>query len=81
MKGRQPRAKQPAAKQETDEPPDLPVYKAFVVQFTRETRAPSGVFAGRIEHMSSGRRARFESAHELLAALEKLLDQLGEKQM
>jgi hypothetical protein len=38
----------------------LPVYKAFVVQFTRETRGD--ILAGRVEHMRFGRRACFEPA-------------------
>ena len=58
--------------------PALPVWKAFVVQFSRETRARSGPFAGRVEHMSSGRRARFASAQQLVAALRKLIGQLGD---
>jgi hypothetical protein len=68
----------PAAASEKGDAPSLPVYKAFVVQFTRETRSRAGIFAGRVEHMSSGRRARFASKQELLAALETMLDQLGE---
>ena len=56
----------------------LPFWKSFVVQFSRETRKQTGTFAGRIEHLSSGRRVRFASAKELLAALGKMLDQLGE---
>jgi arylsulfatase A-like enzyme len=47
----------PAAVSEKGEVPTLPVYKAFVVQFTRETRSEAGIFAGRVEHMSSGRRS------------------------
>jgi len=58
--------------------PALPVWKAFVVQFSRETRARGGPFAGRVEHMSSGRRARFASAQELVTALRKLIGQLGD---
>ena len=57
----------------------LPVWKAFVVQFSRETSARTGTFSGRVEHMNSGRRARFASTRELLAVLRKLLDELGEE--
>ena len=64
----------------SEEVPALPVWKAFVVQFSRETRARTGTFAGRVEHMSSGRRARFDSTEELLATLRRMLDQLGEKE-
>jgi hypothetical protein len=64
---------------EAEEPPALPVSKAFVVQFTRETRGHRDTFAGRAEHISSGRRGRFASPQELLAVLEKMLDELGEE--
>jgi len=53
--------------------PELPAWKAFVVQFSRE----AGSFAGRVEHLSSGRRSRFNSAAELVATLETLLDEIG----
>ena len=56
----------------------LPVWKAFVVQFSRETNPRARKFSGRVEHMSSGRRARFTSAPELLAALRTLLVELGD---
>jgi hypothetical protein len=62
-----------------EEVPALPAWKAFVVQFSRETRMQTGSFSGRVEHISSGRRARFGSTKELLAALRMLLDQLGEE--
>jgi hypothetical protein len=68
----------PVAASEKGEVPTLPVYKAFVVQFTRDTRSQAGIFAGRVEHMSSGRRARFASQQELLAVLETMLEQLGD---
>ena len=58
--------------------PELPAWKAFVVQFSRETGSESGSCSGRVEHLSSGRRARFASAEELLAVLLRLLDELGE---
>ena len=57
--------------------PNLPAWKAFVVQFTREAGAGTGIFSGRVEHLSSGRRARFASREELLAMLTELLDELG----
>jgi hypothetical protein len=59
----------------------LPVWKAFVVQFSRETQAKAGPFAGRVEHMSSGRRARFGSAAQLVAVLRRMIDQLGDPGM
>ena len=68
----------PAATSEKGEALTLPVYKAFVVQFTRETRSQTGIFAGRVEHMRSGRRTRFASKQELLAVLEAMLEQLDD---
>jgi len=58
------------------EPPAFPAWKAFVIQFSRETEG-AAVFSGRAEHLSSGRRAHFESPEELVAALRKLLVELG----
>jgi hypothetical protein len=62
------------------ERPTLPPWKAFVVQFSADTRAGGKVFAGRVEHLNSGRRARFASPKDLIAALEHLLGDLGEEQ-
>ena len=56
----------------------LPVWKAFVVQFSLETNPRAGRFSGRVEHMSSGRRAHFASTRELLAVLEEMLGKLEE---
>ena len=58
--------------------PELPAWKAFVVQFSRDAGARSGICAGRVEHLSSGRRARFASRDELLEVLTRLLADLGE---
>ena len=56
--------------------PTLPAWKAFAVQFSYETSTRTGVFSGRVEHLNSGRRARFASRRELLATLERLLDEI-----
>ncbi len=64
---------------ETDPPtpvPELPAWKAFIVQFSRETASSSATFAGRIEHLSSGRRARFDSPQSLLKMIGQLLDEV-----
>jgi len=58
--------------------PALPAWQAFLVQFTRETDGGQGTFPGRVEHSSSGRRARFETPRERLALLRRLLEELGE---
>ena len=51
----------------------LPYHKAFVVQFSAETDALLAHAAGRVEHLQTGRQARFASAAELLASLRALL--------
>ena len=45
----------------------LPVWKAFVVQLSRETNARTRMFGWRVEHRSSGRRD--EHAERRLAVL------------
>jgi hypothetical protein len=52
----------------------LPPWKAFLVQLASDTTAESGICAGRIEHLGSGRRERFTSGAELLATLMRLLE-------
>ena len=64
---------------QSEEIPAFPVWKAFVLQFSRETGTKAGIFSGRVEHMSSGRRARFASREELIPVLSKMLADLGEK--
>lgn len=54
--------------------PALPAWKAFLVQFGVDTAGDSAVFSGRVEHLSSGRRVRFDSREDLLAALTRLLN-------
>ena len=49
--------------------PTLPYAKAFVVQFDVETDARLEHVAGRVEHLQTGRRARFGSIEGLLACL------------
>ena len=56
--------------------PALPAWKAFVVQLSLDSTPDSGVFAGRIEHLGSGRRERFGSGRELLSAVMRLLGDL-----
>jgi hypothetical protein len=56
--------------------PELPAWKAFVVQFSRDTGTKPGVLSGRVEHLSSGRRARFNTPEELLMSFERLLEAL-----
>lgn len=43
----------------------LPVELAFVVRFREGMGAESGLFLGRVEHVSSGRTSSFQSPAEL----------------
>ena len=51
----------------------LPYVRAFVVQFTSNTEASLERAEGRVEHMQSGRRARFASTEQLLASFAHFL--------
>lgn len=55
------------------EAPELPTGKAFVLQLSRETGPTLTPFAGRVEHLASGRRLRFENWTAFQAALMRLL--------
>ncbi|MFN8604369.1 MAG: hypothetical protein U0842_28155 [Candidatus Binatia bacterium] len=57
--------------------PALPAWKAFAVQFSRQSGG-EGAFSGRIEHLQSGRRTTFASRDELVATLERMLDAADE---
>jgi hypothetical protein len=61
-----------------DEPasgaPSLPVSRAFVVQFSADTLASANRFAGRIEHIESGRGRRFTTLAELMAFVTACLE-------
>ena len=53
--------------------PELPMDKAFVLQLSRETGPTLKPFTGRVEHLASGRRLRFDDVAGLQAALTRLL--------
>ena len=75
---RPPHRPTPPACAEPKGAPTLPAWKAFAVQFSTETSPESDVFSGRVEHLNSGRRARFMSKKELLAVLERMLREIEE---
>jgi hypothetical protein len=52
----------------------LPAHRAFVVHFGR-TEGRRRRFSGRVEHLTSGRWARFASLGALLAFFAELLDE------
>lgn len=56
----------------------LPANRAFVVQFEGAPIGQEVLIVGRIEHIASGRRARFASWKELRRFVEQELQQLKE---
>jgi len=70
------KAKKPNSPEPDIIEPALPSWKAFVIQLSHDTTPDSGIFAGRIEHLTSGRRQRFSSGKELLAVVMRLLSDL-----
>ena len=62
--------------QRAAEVPALPAWKAFVVQFSRETHGEGEQFSGRVEHLSSGRRTPFHSREEMVQILARQLTEL-----
>jgi len=59
----------------SSEAPELPTEKAFVLQLTRETGPGLEPFAGRVEHIASGRRLRFGDFATFRVALARLLEE------
>ena len=51
---------------------------AFVVQFVAGSDLRGGEVGGRVEHVASGRSARFESVDDLLRFLEQALQQASQ---
>jgi hypothetical protein len=70
------KSKRPESKEPDVIAPALPSWKAFMIQLSHDTTPDSGIFAGRIEHLSSGRRQRFASGKELLEMMMRLLRDL-----
>ena len=60
------------------EAPELPTGRAFVLQLSRETGPTLEPFSGRVEHLATGRRTRFENFEDFRAAVIRLLN--GAKQ-
>jgi hypothetical protein len=70
------KSKKPDSKEPDIIEPALPSWKAFVIQLSHDTTPDSGIFAGRIEHLGSGRRQRFASGKELRSMVIRLLNDL-----
>lgn len=60
-----------------DKPPNdespLSPHRAFVVQLRENTDVVRGEWVGRIEHVTSGQAAHFQSLDELLAFIARVL--------
>jgi hypothetical protein len=56
-----------------DNPADLSVHRAFVVQFRADTVVEQGYLTGRVEHVVSGQAADFQSLETLLAFMARVL--------
>ena len=55
----------------------LPAARAFVVQLRADADLEQGVIRGRLEHLTSGVAAVFESAEELVARMHEALRPLA----
>ena len=55
------------------EAPELPTEKGFLIQLSRDTGPALTPFAGRVEHLASGRRLRFGNFADFQAAVSRLL--------
>lgn len=71
------KSRQPAARHAGDEPGGdevrLPPERAFLLQLTEGSAPSRDAFAGRLEHLSSGARRRFETWQTFQTAVADLL--------
>jgi hypothetical protein len=59
--------------------PSLPTNRVFVVQFRAQPTGASTSYDGRVEHLVSGRVARFHSLEELLGFMIHVLTDVEER--
>ena len=79
MKDRRARPTAEAGEAPPPNAPELPTGKAFVLQLSRDTSLTLQPFAGRVEHLASGRRARFATFEDFRAAVIRLLSEAGSR--
>jgi hypothetical protein len=60
-------------KADLEQKPQYTPEQAFVIQFGRETVVDTGRLAGRVEHVVTGKVARFQSLDELVAFMTEVL--------
>lgn len=51
----------------------LPSSRTFLLRFSEATRPEAGVYRGRVEHIATGRTARFSSLREVTAFAEEIM--------
>lgn len=73
MKEGRARSKAAASEGPLSNTPELPTGRAFVLQLTRDTGPTLQPFAGRVEHLATGRRARFATFEDFQQAVIRLL--------
>lgn len=73
MKERRARARTTAGEGPSSNAPELPTGKAFVLQLSRDTGPTLQPFAGRVEHLATGRRVRFATFEDFQQAVIRLL--------
>jgi hypothetical protein len=59
--------------------PELPTGKAFVLQLSHDTGPTLQPFAGRVEHLATGRRVRFSTFEDFRAAVIRLLSEAKQR--
>ena len=64
-------------KSQLEQSPAFAPARAFVVQFGRETDLDTWRMAGRVEHVVSGKAARFQSVDELTAFMTEVLREVA----
>lgn len=67
-----------SAEQKSGVEAELGPHSAFVIQFHRGTELSGGTVSGRVEHVVSGRVARFQSLDELMAFVRRVLGTMGD---
>lgn len=59
--------------------PELPTGKAFVLHLSHDTGPTLEPFAGRVEHLATGRRVRFTTFEDFRAAVIRLLSEAKQR--
>lgn len=63
----------PSLPSDPESRPPLPQKKAFVLRFAEDSGPQSGLFAGRVEHVTSGDQAAFSSVEQFFSFVRLVL--------